>query len=195
MEDPRAPRLARRRPLTGHRRRRRGQLGRLPPVQDGPGRLRRRVRPEHHRHALPAFLYLATVIDLASRRLADWAIADHRRTDLVTGALAAAGRTRGRLAVPSPTRRHATQHQLTWPKPHSPCPRFRVKAQGRVVSVIAGHASELKDFRRRETELVGTGSRPRQLVPKELRCPVIVSCGRRPVRSWASGGADGSRAV
>lgn len=44
------------------------------------------------------FLYLATVIDLASRRLAGWAIADHMRTDLVTGALSAAERTRGSLA-------------------------------------------------------------------------------------------------
>jgi transposase InsO family protein len=44
------------------------------------------------------FLYLATVIDLASRRLAGWAIADHIRTDLVTDALAAAERTRGSLA-------------------------------------------------------------------------------------------------
>ncbi|GAA2433130.1 hypothetical protein GCM10010421_22620 [Streptomyces glaucus] len=32
------------------------------------------------------FLYLATVTDLASRRLAGWAIADHMRTDLVTDA-------------------------------------------------------------------------------------------------------------
>ncbi|MEU1282563.1 IS3 family transposase [Streptomyces sp. NPDC005805] len=44
------------------------------------------------------FCYLATVIDLASRRLAGWAIADHMRTDLVTDALAAAIRTRGSLA-------------------------------------------------------------------------------------------------
>ncbi|MGX1480864.1 UNVERIFIED_CONTAM: transposase InsO family protein [Streptomyces canus] len=44
------------------------------------------------------FLYLATVIDLASRRLAGWTIADHMRTDLVTDALAAAERTRGSLA-------------------------------------------------------------------------------------------------
>ncbi|MYX56847.1 IS3 family transposase, partial [Streptomyces sp. SID8382] len=44
------------------------------------------------------FLYVATVIDLASRRLAGWAIADHMRTDLVTDALAAAERTRGSLA-------------------------------------------------------------------------------------------------
>lgn len=44
------------------------------------------------------FCYLATVIDLAPRHLADWAIADHMRTDLVTDALAAAVRTRGSLA-------------------------------------------------------------------------------------------------
>lgn len=39
-----------------------------------------------------------TVIDLASRRLAGWAIADHIRTGLVTDALAAAEHTRGNLA-------------------------------------------------------------------------------------------------
>jgi transposase InsO family protein len=44
------------------------------------------------------FLYLATVIDLASRRLTGWAIADHMRADLVVDALAAARRTRGSLA-------------------------------------------------------------------------------------------------
>lgn len=44
------------------------------------------------------FLYLATVIDLHSRRLAGWAIADHMRTDLVVDALHAAQRTRGSLA-------------------------------------------------------------------------------------------------
>lgn len=43
------------------------------------------------------FLYLATVIDLYSRRLAGWAIADHMRTDLVIDALTAAQRTRGSL--------------------------------------------------------------------------------------------------
>ncbi|MFB9324281.1 IS3 family transposase, partial [Cryptosporangium minutisporangium] len=44
------------------------------------------------------FLYLATVIDLCSRRLAGWAIADHMRTGLVLDALRAAERTRGSLA-------------------------------------------------------------------------------------------------
>ncbi|MGW2184282.1 IS3 family transposase, partial [Streptomyces sp. NPDC001732] len=44
------------------------------------------------------FLYLATVIDLASRRLTGWAVADHMRTDLVIDALAAAERTRGSIA-------------------------------------------------------------------------------------------------
>ena len=44
------------------------------------------------------FLYLATVIDLHSRRLAGWAIADHMRTELVVDAFEAAERTRGSLA-------------------------------------------------------------------------------------------------
>ncbi|ODA73179.1 Integrase core domain protein [Streptomyces sp. AVP053U2] len=44
------------------------------------------------------FCYLATVIDLASRRLVGWAIADHMRADLVTDALASAVRTCGSLA-------------------------------------------------------------------------------------------------
>jgi transposase InsO family protein len=45
-----------------------------------------------------SFLYLATVLDLASRRLAGWAIADHMRADLVIDALKAAERTRGSLS-------------------------------------------------------------------------------------------------
>jgi transposase InsO family protein len=43
-------------------------------------------------------LYLATVIDCYSRRLAGWAIADHMRTELVDDALLAAAATRGSLA-------------------------------------------------------------------------------------------------
>lgn len=43
-------------------------------------------------------LYLATVIDCYSRRLAGWAVADHMRTELVEDALKAAAATRGSLA-------------------------------------------------------------------------------------------------
>ncbi len=42
-------------------------------------------------------LYLATVIDLGSRKLAGWAMADHMRTELVEDALKAAWRERGSL--------------------------------------------------------------------------------------------------
>jgi transposase InsO family protein len=42
-------------------------------------------------------LYLATVIDCYSRRLAGWAVADHMRTSLVEDALNAAAATRGGL--------------------------------------------------------------------------------------------------
>ncbi|MFD9271266.1 IS3 family transposase [Streptomyces goshikiensis] len=40
------------------------------------------------------WLYLATVIDIASRRVVGWATADHLRTELVADALKAACRTR-----------------------------------------------------------------------------------------------------
>lgn len=51
--DPAEPaRLPRRIPAADHRRLRRSELRRLPPVQEGPGRLRRRVRTDHHRPAL-----------------------------------------------------------------------------------------------------------------------------------------------
>ncbi len=43
-------------------------------------------------------LYLATVIDCYSRRLAGWALADHMRTDLVATAMKNALATRGSLA-------------------------------------------------------------------------------------------------
>ena len=43
-------------------------------------------------------LYLATVIDCCSRRVAGWAIADHMRTELVEDALKAADALRGTLA-------------------------------------------------------------------------------------------------
>ncbi|WP_316783302.1 IS3 family transposase [Streptomyces sasae] len=41
------------------------------------------------------FLYLATVLDLCSKRLAGWSIAGHMRTELITDALMAAARARG----------------------------------------------------------------------------------------------------
>ncbi|WP_431993862.1 DDE-type integrase/transposase/recombinase [Streptomyces albogriseolus] len=40
------------------------------------------------------WLHLATVIDIASRRVVGWATADHLRTDLVADALTAAYRKR-----------------------------------------------------------------------------------------------------
>lgn len=43
-------------------------------------------------------LYLATCIDLGSRKLAGWQVADHMRTELVEDALRAAARDRGALA-------------------------------------------------------------------------------------------------
>jgi len=47
--------------------------------------------------ATGANLYLATVIDCCSRRVAGWAIAEHMRTELVTDAFNAAAALRGSL--------------------------------------------------------------------------------------------------
>jgi transposase InsO family protein len=44
------------------------------------------------------FIYLATVLDLHSKRWAGWSIADHMRTELVENALRAPALTRGGLA-------------------------------------------------------------------------------------------------
>ena len=46
-------------------------------------------------------MYLATVIDLYSRKLAGFAIADHMRSSLVIEALDHANTVRGGLVVPS----------------------------------------------------------------------------------------------
>ncbi len=64
------------------------------------------------------FLYSATVIDLASRRLAGWAIANHMRTDLVTDALAAAERP----AAASPERSCTPTTEPSTPAAPSPTP-------------------------------------------------------------------------
>lgn len=56
-------------------------------------------------------VYLATVVDLASRRLAGWVLADHMRTGVVTDALAAAERCRGSLAGAILRIDHGAQYQ------------------------------------------------------------------------------------
>jgi transposase InsO family protein len=64
------------------------------------------------------FCYLATVIDLCSRRLAGWAIADHMRTELVVDALGAAERTRGSLAGAVMHTDHGSQGEFNWSSQH-----------------------------------------------------------------------------
>ncbi|MCX4581482.1 DDE-type integrase/transposase/recombinase [Streptomyces sp. NBC_01481] len=56
------------------------------------------------------FLYLATAIDVTSRRLAGWALADQLRAELVVDALAAAERTRGSLTGAIIHTDHCAQH-------------------------------------------------------------------------------------
>jgi transposase InsO family protein len=65
------------------------------------------------------FLYLATVIDLCSRRLAGWSIADHMRTELVIDALQAAAQARGgRLDGAIFHSDHGAQGGFNWSSQH-----------------------------------------------------------------------------
>ncbi|MGW2370687.1 IS3 family transposase [Streptomyces sp. NPDC001667] len=64
------------------------------------------------------FRYLAAVTDLASRRLAGWAVASHMRTGLVIDALAAAERTRGALKGAIMYTGHGAQGGFNWSSQH-----------------------------------------------------------------------------
>lgn len=63
-------------------------------------------------------LYLATVIDCYSRRLAGWAVADHMRTSLVEDALKAAAATRGTLAGAIFHSDHGSVGGFNWSSQH-----------------------------------------------------------------------------
>lgn len=65
-------------------------------------------------------LYLATVIDLCSRRLVGWALADHMRTELVADALRAAARDRGRLQGVLFHSDHGSVGGFNWSSQHLP---------------------------------------------------------------------------
>ena len=110
MNHKRVARVMRAAGITGYRRRRRVQTTRADPAdQKVPDLLRRDFTATELNSKyvgdityLPladgANLYLATVIDCCSRRVAGWAIADHMRTELVEDALKAAAALRGGLA-------------------------------------------------------------------------------------------------
>jgi putative transposase len=93
--------------IVGHRPRRRRSLTRpdvgAAPVPDLLGRLFDPDRPDMawcgditYIPTQEGWLYLASVIDLASRHLLGWSMSTHHDADLVTGALQAAVATRGR---------------------------------------------------------------------------------------------------
>ncbi|MBC9005789.1 DDE-type integrase/transposase/recombinase [Micromonospora aurantiaca (nom. illeg.)] len=72
------------------------------------------------------WLYLATVIDLASRRVVGWAVADHLRTDLVDAALTDA------------IRRRRPASGLVFHSDRGSQGGFNRSSQHRVVGAIAG---------------------------------------------------------
>ena len=103
----RVQRLMRQHGIVGHRPRRRRGLTKpdaaTPPAPDLLGRLFDPDRPDvawcgdvTYIPTDEGWLYLASVIDLASRHLLGWSMSDHHDASLVTGALDAAVATRGR---------------------------------------------------------------------------------------------------
>ncbi|MFI0914459.1 IS3 family transposase [Streptomyces abikoensis] len=84
-------------------------------------------------------LCLATVIDLCSRRLAGWAIADHMRAELVVDALAAAERTHGSLAGAIMYTDHGSQY--TSAAFADACARAGVRRSMSAVGSSAGNAA------------------------------------------------------
>ena len=93
------------------------------PDATGPDRPRLRDRPRQpaalntrwcgditYVHTWEGWLYLATVIDLASRRVVGWAVADHLRTDLIAEALTDALAPAARTGVDLPLRPRLSIH-------------------------------------------------------------------------------------
>ncbi|GAA2376736.1 hypothetical protein GCM10010246_84480 [Streptomyces cuspidosporus] len=78
------------------------------------------------------FLYLATVIDLASRRLTGWAIADHMRTDLVIDEYA----KRYNRHRPHRSLGQRPPDQLTSPEPPIARDNTRIRRRDRLSDLI-----------------------------------------------------------
>ena len=125
-------------------------------------------------------LYLATVIDCFSRKLAGWAIADHMRTELVEDALKAARRDRGSLAGAVFHSDHGSVGGFHWSSQHL----VLGGVQGWQRRTGAGRPVMLR------SRCVGSGARTGRCV---RRC---VPRGDRIRRGWcnASSGARSPRA-
>ena len=121
-------------------------------------------------------LYLATIIDLASRRLAGWAIADHMRTELVTDALADARRTRGSLTGAIMHTDHGSQGG------------FNRSSQHLVVMEVWGGASSAGSRSGDSTEAEVTGASE---VPASCRGSVLDRDRQGPSGRGGSGGRFG----
>ena len=105
-------------------------------------------------------LYLATVIDCYSRRLAGWAIADHMRTDLVADALKAAAGTRGSLAGAIFHSDHGSVGGFNWSSQHLD--------RGGARWVVRGSSCRRLRCERGDSGL-RTGRSDRRCVPRDAR--------------------------
>ncbi len=119
-------------------------------------------------------LYLATVIDCFSRRLAGWAIAEHMRTDLIGDALSAAEAMRGTLLGAIF---------------HSDYAEVRVRTRREIVSTLACLISSVVLWQRSW----GSRRRSRRRWPRWLRCWTSERadcCWGRVPASWGAAGSS-----
>jgi transposase InsO family protein len=122
------------------------------------------------------FLYLATVIDLYSRRLVGWSIADHMRTSLVVNALEAARAERGSLDGALFHSDHGAQY--TSAEFASVCDRLGVvQSMGAVGSSADNAAAEAFNATLKRETLQGRGLK-RWPTPRAARLAVFSWIGR-----------------
>ncbi len=132
------------------------------------------------------WLYLASVLDLGSRRLAGWEMADHMRTELVSSALERALELRGSLAGALFHSDLGAQGGLNWSSQHLDDGGARCAGgTGRKKSGLTGGRSRPPGDRRWRGGKTGPGSgqrspwgrRPRMLQPRRAYHPPLGSGG------------------
>jgi putative transposase len=150
----RVERLMREHDIVGHRPRRRRSLTKqdeqAPAALDLVGRL---FDPDHidvswcgditYAPTDEGWLYLATTLDLASRRLLGWSMNDHMRAELVSAALQATVATRGRTRMDDTVFHSDRGSQYTSNEFADTCDKLRIRrSMGRTGSCLDNAVAE-----------------------------------------------------
>jgi transposase InsO family protein len=102
-----------------------------------------------------SFLYLTSVIDLASRRIAGWTITDHMRAEVVVDAFEAARRARGTLAGAIAHSDNGSQYTSLLFRQY--CEQYGVLQSRGAVGTSADNALAESFHASLKRELLGTG--------------------------------------